>query len=74
MFCIAERMWIVLSISKEIKPAVRKHTVAGYSGLCGNQFKQFMLVLKSWVNWISDKFSVTSLGSSYKSRKNPHLV
>lgn len=73
MFCIAWSMWIVLSISKQIKPAVSKYTVAGYSGLCGNQFKQFMLLHISWVNWISDKSSVTSLGSSCKSRKNPHL-
>lgn len=63
MFSIAERMWIVPLIPKQIKPAVRKHTEAGYSGICGNQFKQFMRVLKSWVNWFSDKFSVPSLGS-----------
>lgn len=71
MFCIVERMWIVLLISNQVKPAVGKHTVAGYSGLCGNIFKKFMLVLKSSVNWISDKNSVTNSASSYKSRKNP---
>lgn len=48
------------SISKQIKPAVSKYTVAGYSGLCGNQFKRFMLLHISWVNWISDKSLVTS--------------
>lgn len=74
MFCIAEGIWIVLSISKQIKLAVRKHIVVGYSGICGNHFKQFMLVLKSWVKWILDKFSVTCLDSSYKAKKNPHLL